>query len=47
MELVLQNYVFPLLNSNLGYLRARVRGNTSGMDVYVDKNCTEGWTTDR
>ncbi|XP_066524159.1 importin-8 isoform X2 [Hoplias malabaricus] len=23
MELVLQNYVFPLLNSNLGYLRAR------------------------
>lgn len=24
MELMLQNYVFPLLNSPLGYLRARV-----------------------
>lgn len=25
MELMLQNYVFPLLNSPMGYLRARVR----------------------
>lgn len=24
MELMLQNYVFPLLNSPMGYLRARV-----------------------
>ncbi|KAG9342642.1 hypothetical protein JZ751_016079 [Albula glossodonta] len=29
MELMLQNYVFPLLNSNLGYLRARGSGDTA------------------
>ena len=33
MELMLQNYVFPLLNSPLGYLRARVRHHTS-VSVY-------------
>lgn len=32
MEMILQNYVFPLLNSPMGYLRARV-GQTFSPDL--------------
>uniref|UniRef100_A0A4W3GXB4 Importin 8 n=1 Tax=Callorhinchus milii TaxID=7868 RepID=A0A4W3GXB4_CALMI len=35
MELMLQNYVFPLFNSNLGYLRARVRNTGKFCDIAI------------
>lgn len=35
MELMLQNHVFPLFMSNLGYLRARVSSQVSSLFQYL------------
>lgn len=38
MELMLQNYVFPLLNAPMGYLRARVSSRPAGLS----RSCGRG-----
>lgn len=41
MELMLQNYVFPLLNSPMGYLRARVSEASHLCSAYVCRRVSQ------